>query len=154
MVAPAQVAPPTPHPSASLQLVTEQAVAAEEAAAPLTLETFAATLANGGELMLASLLRREARVVAIDAGRLVLQRCPAIGDAEAAQIGSAYSRVTRAAMTVTLADSGGAPTLAQSAAQAGAEAEQILRQHPLVAAAFEVFPDAELVRTPRAANGN
>ena len=151
---PAQVAPSAQQPSAPLHLVTEQPVAAEESAAPSTLESLAATLASGGELMLASLLRREARVVAIDAGRLVLQRCPAIGDGEAAQIGAAFARVTRATLAVSLADSGGAPTLAQSAAQAGAEAEQILRQHPLVAAAFEVFPDAELVRTPRAANGN
>jgi DNA polymerase-3 subunit gamma/tau len=116
-----------------------------------TLESIAATLSGSGELTLGSLLRREGRLVSASPDRLVLQRCPAIGEAEAADIAGAWLRATQSPMTVELADSGGAPTLAEAAAAEAAAADALLRQHPLVKAAFAVFPDAELIRQPRAA---
>ena len=103
--------------------------------------------------MLGSLLRRGGRLVFAASDRLVLQRCPAIGDGEAAQIAAAWQRATRSMLAVELADSGGAPTLNEQAAAAEAAQDELLRQHPLVKAAFAVFPEAELVRMPRAANG-
>ncbi len=119
----------------------------------MTIESIAATLSGGGELMLGSLLRREGRLVSAANDRLVLQRCAAIGEVEAAQIAAAWQRATRFALAVELADSGGAPTLGEQTAAADAAQDELLRQHPLVKAAFAVFPEAELVRMPRAANG-
>ena len=125
-----------------------------DAGPALTIESIAATLSDSGELMLGSLLRREGRLVSASPQRLVLQRCAAIGETEAAQIAGAWQRATRDPMAVDLADSGGAPTLAEAAAAEAAAADALLRQHPLVKAAFAVFPDAELVRPPRSANGH
>ncbi len=119
----------------------------------MTIESIAATLSRGGELMLGSLLRREGRLVSAANDRLVLQRCAAIGEVEAAQIAAAWQRATRFALAVELADSGGAPTLGEQTAAEDAAQDELLRQHPLVKAAFAVFPEAELVRMPRAANG-
>ncbi len=125
---------------------------ASRASAPArSLEEIAATLTGSGELMLASLLRREGRLVSSTPDRLVLQRCGAIGDADAARLADAWRRATGEAMGVELADSGGAPTLGEAAAAADAAALQELRAHPLVAAALQSFPDAELVRPARGA---
>jgi DNA polymerase III subunit gamma/tau len=154
MVAP----PPAASPSTPTvqQVETIDAAPAPDIAEPdvsMTIESIAATLSDSGELMLGSLLRREGRLVSAAGERLVLQRCAAIGEAEAAQIAAAWQRATRSILAVELADSGGAPTLSQQAAAADAAQDELLRQHPLVKAAFAVFPEAELVRMPRAAGG-
>ena len=145
------------HPAPTVQrMEIVDTASVPDAAEPdrsMTIESIAATLSGGGELMLGSLLRREGRLVFAASDRLVLQRCPAIGDGEAAQIAAAWQRATRSMLAVELADSGGAPTLNEQAAAAEAAQDELLRQHPLVKAAFAVFPEAELVRMPRAANG-
>ena len=147
--------PTIPHSGPTVQQIEtiESAPDAVELDAAMTIESIAATLSDSGELMLGSLLRREGRLVSATYDRLVLQRCAAIGEAEAAQIASAWQRTTRSALSVELADSGGSPTLNEQAAAADAAQDELLRQHPLVKAAFAVFPEAELVRMPRAANG-
>ncbi len=121
--------------------------------ADLSLTHLATMLADSGELMQASLVRREARLISLTSGALMLARCPAIGDNEAALLSGALTRATHHPWQVALSDAPGAPTLVEQLAAVEANAEAQVRAHPIVSAVFAAFPDAELVRTPRAASG-
>lgn len=123
-------------------------------AAAIGIAEVAEWLAGSGELVLASLVRREGRVITLEQGSLVLQAVPAISDGDAAAIASALARATQHPWRVSLAEGQGAPSLHEQAQAADAAREADLLRHPLVVATFAAFPEAELVRMPRAANGN
>jgi DNA polymerase-3 subunit gamma/tau len=153
-VTPRQPAPPAVVEAAPVTSEPARASLAEIAApaeppAALTLESVAAKLSNSGELMLGSLLRREARLVSVAPGLLRLQRSAAIDDAQARDLAGALTRADQSPWQVELTDAGGAPTLGEQAHLAAAEAEAQLRAHPVIAAALATFPDAELARAPR-----
>jgi DNA polymerase III subunit gamma/tau len=139
--------------------VTPTANTPEAAVAPvastdgLSLDDLATALADNGDLVLASLVRREARAVSLAPGALVLAQCPAIGAADASALASALTRATGNVWRTELVDAVGAPSLVEQTAAAQAAAEAALRAHPLVAATLTAFPDAELVRSPRVASG-
>jgi DNA polymerase III subunit gamma/tau len=118
---------------------------------PVAIADIAEWLAGSGELVLASLVRREGRVIALGSGNLVLQAVPAISDGDAAAIASALARATQQPWRVSLAQGQGAPTLHEQTQTAEATREAELLRHPLVVATFAAFPEAELVRMPRAA---
>ena len=118
---------------------------------PVAITDIAEWLSGSGELVLASLVRREARVVSLEHGALVLQAVPAISDGDASAIASALARATQQPWRVSLAQQQGAPSLHEQTQAAEANREAELLRHPLVVATFAAFPEAELVRMPRAA---
>ena len=151
---PVAAAPP-PEPVATVPAAPPAPVeVARDADGPVAIADIAEWLAGSGELVLASLVRREGRVIALEQGSLVLQAVPAISDGDASAIASALARATQQPWRVSLAQGQGAPSLHEQAQTAEAMREAELLRHPLVVATFAAFPEAELVRMPRAANGN
>lgn len=119
--------------------------------APLSLTDIASIISQQGEMVLAGKLRHDGRPVSLTAGRLVLQRGGQIGDSEAAAMATALRSGTGENWTVELSDEAGGATVQQQIEAEAETAHQQLAQHPVVAAALAAFPDAELVRRPRAA---
>jgi DNA polymerase-3 subunit gamma/tau len=108
-----------------------------------SLDGLAAAIAHDGQHRMASLLRREGRLVSLTPGALVLAKCPPIDEAVTTSLAAVLSSVLATPWTVTLSDHPGAPTLPEQAAAAAAEQEAALRAHPLVDAALRQFPEAE-----------
>lgn len=100
---------------------------------------------RAGMLRVAGLMRDWIRVVELAPGRLVYSPAPGLADDPAADLRDALFKATGTRWQVERGVGEGAPTLREQAEAARqAEADRI-RRHPLVEAAFEAFPDAELV---------
>ncbi len=100
-------------------------------------------LSNG--MSLATKLRMQVRVIALEAGRLVYTQPESFDDDLRTDLRNALQVVTGQRWTVEKGAGDAAPTLFEQAeAEKRNEAERI-RNAPLVAAAFAAFPGAELV---------
>jgi DNA polymerase-3 subunit gamma/tau len=98
-----------------------------------------------GRLQLASQLKMQVRPVEVVHGRLSFAMAPGFPDDLTADIKQALLDLTGERWQVDRVAEGGAPTLYEREQARHAEAEAVLRAHPLVEAAFAAFPDAELV---------
>jgi len=98
-----------------------------------------------GALSFASLLKAQIRVIALAPGKLEYTQPPGYDEDIARQVRQGLQEIIGGRWEVVRGDGNGAPTLYEKVEAAKkAEAERI-RNHPLVAAAFDAFPDAQLV---------
>ncbi len=104
-------------------------------------------------MSLATMLRMQVRVIALEMGRLEYTQPPGFGENIAPELRQGLQEVFGTRWEVIRAEGEGAPTLveAQDAARR-AEATRI-RNHPLVEAAFAAFPDAQLVESKEPPRG-
>jgi len=104
-------------------------------------------------MSLATMLRMQVRVIALEPGRIEYTQPPGFGENIAPELRQGLQEVFGTRWEVIKAEGEGSPTLveAQEAARQ-AEGERI-RRHPLVEAAFAAFPDAQMVQGGEPARG-
>ncbi len=106
-----------------------------------------------GSLSFASLLKAQVRVISLEPGKLEYNQPKGYDDDIAKQIRQGLQEIIGGRWEVVRSDAEGAPTFYELAeAVKKAEAERI-RNHPLVAATFDAFPDAQMVESNESARG-
>jgi DNA polymerase-3 subunit gamma/tau len=127
----------------------------EEPAAPAMPETFAALVEQmevHGHHLLAVRLAHGARIVSYQPPEIVLSGTRPIAADTLSETAAALRTITGVAWKLSLLDAPGEPTL-KEAQDAIAEAErQAVLASPIVQAAMEAFPDAELIDWPNKRN--
>ena len=104
-------------------------------------------------MSLATLLRMQVRVVSLQPGRLEYAQPPGFEEDISSEMRQGLQQVFGNRWEVIKSDQNGAPTLVEQAeALRKAEAERI-RNHPLVSAAFDAFPDARMVENSEPTRG-
>ncbi|WP_340586465.1 DNA polymerase III subunit gamma/tau [Erythrobacter alti] len=100
-----------------------------------------------GSLSFASLLKAQIRVISLAPGKLEYTQPPGYDEDITKQVRQGLQESIGGKWEVVRSDGEGQPTFYEAVEAARkAEAERI-RNHPLVAAAFDAFPDAQLVET-------
>ncbi|WEK46732.1 MAG: DNA polymerase III subunit gamma/tau [Candidatus Andeanibacterium colombiense] len=100
---------------------------------------------RSGQLTLASRMEMQVRVVELSHGRLVYALAPGFRDDISRELRDGLNQLGESRWEVERADAGGALTLVERQQELAAEQDRALRETPLVKAAFEAFPGAELV---------
>ncbi|GAA0763958.1 DNA polymerase-3 subunit gamma/tau [Erythromicrobium ramosum] len=107
-----------------------------------------------GQLRVAQMMRDRVRVIELAAERLVYQQADNFPDDPAPDIREALFKVTGKRWLIERGTGAAQPSLREVAEADAAAEDARIRSDPLVKAAFEAFPDAELITTPsRAASG-
>ena len=107
-----------------------------------------------GQLRVAQMMRDRVRVIELGPERLVYQQADNFPDDPAPDIREALFKVTGKRWLIERGSGVAQPSLREVAEAAAAAEDARIRSDPLVKAAFEAFPDAELITTPsRAASG-
>ncbi|MBX9861019.1 MAG: DNA polymerase III subunit gamma/tau [Sphingomonas sp.] len=135
--APAAPSAPTP----------ELAAPAAAQGAPVTLDSFDAVLAlidRAQRVGLAEKLRFTARLVRFEPGSIVLSSAKPVPSELVRDLGDALRELTGTVWRVTLEDAPGAPTVREAEAAARADELEAVKRAPVVAAALQAFPDAEI----------
>jgi DNA polymerase-3 subunit gamma/tau len=117
---------------------------------PTSLAEIIQHLETGGHQLLAYRLEEDFRLVELVPGKLLLNSVRPANDARAlsgflGEVGKALKGVTGEAWAVQLSDGPAQPSIREQALAAQEQARQAVLATPLVKAAFEAFPDAELV---------
>jgi DNA polymerase-3 subunit gamma/tau len=120
------------------------AVPPAPAALPDSIEAIMALLADNRELGLAEKLRLSARVVRCGPQELVLSSSKPLPADMVPDLAAALRRITGRPWRVEVEDAPGAPTPREAEQQREEAAKQAILATPIVKAAFEAFPDAEL----------
>ncbi|TAD83032.1 MAG: DNA polymerase III subunit gamma/tau [Sphingomonadales bacterium] len=108
---------------------------------------------RNGHLHAAEMMRSRVRIIELGPEKLVYQPADNFPDDPAPDIREALFKVTGKRWMIERGTGPSQPSLREAAeAEAAAEAARI-RSDPLVRAAFEAFPDAELIDTPSRAAG-
>ncbi|KLI63142.1 DNA polymerase III subunit gamma/tau [Aurantiacibacter marinus] len=106
-----------------------------------------------GSLSFAGLLKAQIRVISLVPGRLEYTQPHGYDDDIAKQVRQGLQEIIGGRWEVVRSNGEGAPTFYEAAeAVKKAEAERI-RNHPLVAATFDAFPDAQMVESTEPARG-
>ncbi len=120
-------------------------------------QSFAAAVAqvrNRGETILANHLMDDVHLVRFEPGRIEIR----VRDAAPPNLASRFATVLEQACgsrwVISISQGEGAPTLREQNREAEAEKRRLLLQHPLVKAAMETFPGAELVARRERARKN
>jgi DNA polymerase-3 subunit gamma/tau len=101
---------------------------------------------RAGQPLAANLMRMQVRVVSLEPGELRFARGAQFGGSDIGpQLRDALLAATGQRWRIEEVAEGGAPSLVEAENAAEAAAEAALRGHPLVAAALDAFPEAELV---------
>ena len=108
---------------------------------------------DAGRLRVAQMMRDWVRVIGLEPGRLVCQLVPGCLEDPCGEIREALGQVTGQRWLVELGVSEGGPSLREAADAARAAQDSAMRSHPLVAAAFAAFPQAEFVAEKPAPRG-
>lgn len=123
-------------------------VAASESAAPATSLGFA-DLVNAvrdrGHALAASYMEMQIRPVSVEPGLLRYSRPPGLSGDIGPELREALRDTTDLRWTLEELPDGGAPTLVELQETERADALAQVRAHPMVAATFAAFPDAEMV---------
>jgi DNA polymerase-3 subunit gamma/tau len=107
-----------------------------------------------GQLRVAQIMRDRVRVIELGPERLIYEPADSFPDDPAPDIREALFSLTGKRWQVERGEGGAQPSLREAAEAAAAAEDARIRSDPLVKAAFEAFPDAELIGTaPRAAGG-
>ncbi|HAU22643.1 MAG TPA: DNA polymerase III subunit gamma/tau [Erythrobacter sp.] len=100
---------------------------------------------DAGQLRIAQLMRDWIAVIELSDGKLVYRASGGLADDPGPEIRDALFKLTGKRWQVELGEGDAAPTLREQVEAAKQDADAQLREHPMVKAAFEAFPDAELV---------
>jgi DNA polymerase-3 subunit gamma/tau len=138
------------------------APSASSAAAPVAVslrEDWAAlveTVDAKGKMHAAELMRSRVRVIELGPDVLIYEQADKFPDDPGAEIRQALFEVTQHRWRVERGTGPAQPSLREAAAAAAAAEDARIRSDPLVKAAFEAFPDAELLGAEplRTANGS
>ncbi len=107
-----------------------------------------------GQLRVAQMMRDRVRVIELAGERLVYQQADNFPDDPAPDIREALFKVTGKRWLIERGTGAAQPSLREVAEAEAAAEDARIRSDPLVKAAFDAFPDAELITTPsRAASG-
>jgi DNA polymerase-3 subunit gamma/tau len=109
-----------------------------------------------GQLRVAQIMRDRVRVIEIGPDRLVYQQADSFPDDPAPDIREALFKVTGMRWMIERGTGEAQPSLREAAEAEAAAEDARIRSDPLVKAAFEAFPDAELIGSEpaRAAAGS
>lgn len=143
-------APPamTPAPVATARAHAEQA----PPALPATFADLVAALEEKGHHLLAVRLGHGARIVSYEPPEIVFSGSRPIAADTLAETATALRSITGTAWKLSMLDAPGEPTLKEAADAAAEEERQKVLASPLVKAAMEAFPDAELIDWPKKRN--
>jgi DNA polymerase-3 subunit gamma/tau len=112
--------------------------------APATFPAFVDQLENAGKMRLGIQLRDHAGLVDFATGALTLRQLRPLGNDFTRELAAAATQVTGLVWTITLADTGGEPSL-QEQAKTVAERDRVaVLKEPIMAALLAAFPDATL----------
>ena len=136
----AQAAAPPPPPAPP---------AREEAALPETFADLVARLEANGHHLLAVRLGHGARVVSYAPPEVVFSGTRPIAADTLSETVAALRTLTGVAWKLSLIDAPGAPTLKEAADAMAEDERQKVLASPLVRAALEAFPEAELIDWPK-----
>ena len=109
---------------------------------------------QSGALRVAQVMHDWLRPIELGPGKLVYEVAPGLGEDPAVELRDALLKATGERWQVSAGEGHALPTLRERAEAAKAAEEQRIRNAPLVKAAFEAFPDAELVDEAEAAHGD
>jgi len=115
---------------------------------PDTFEALVNQLDDSGSIAIAARLRHGARVVSYAPPEIVLSGSRPISADTLGEFTAALKALTQTAWRVTLADAPGEPTLREMQDAADAANKQRYMDSPMMKAAREAFPDAELETWP------
>ncbi len=109
-----------------------------------------------GQLRVAQIMRDRVRVIELGPERLVYEQADSFPDNPEADIREALYKITGKRWMIERGTGTAQPSLREAAETAAAAEDARIRSDPLVRAAFDAFPDAELVASEpaRAAAGN
>ena len=102
---------------------------------------------RAGMLHVAEVMRSRVRVIDLAPEKLVFEQADNFPDDPASDIRDALFKVTGKRWQVERGSGAAQPSLRETAEAEGRAAEERVRADPLVKAAFEAFPDAELIGT-------
>ncbi len=102
---------------------------------------------RAGMLHVAEVMRSRVRVIDLAPEKLVFEQADNFPDDPASDIRDALFKVTGKRWQVERGSGTAQPSLRETAEAEGRAAEERVRADPLVKAAFEAFPDAELIGT-------
>jgi DNA polymerase-3 subunit gamma/tau len=106
-----------------------------------------------GMLHVAEVMRSRVRVIALSAEQLVFEQADNFPDDPAGEVRDALFKVTGKRWQVERGTGTAQPSLREAAEAEACKAEERVRADPLVKAAFDAFPEAELITPDRAAAG-
>ncbi|WP_374405225.1 DNA polymerase III subunit gamma/tau [Pelagerythrobacter sp.] len=115
------------------------------ASAALDWEALVDRVGNSGALRVEQTMRDWVRPIELTQGRLVYALAEGFAGDPAAEFRDTLSKLDGERWEIEQREAGGAPSLRERDEAAKAEAKAKLRAHPLVEAAFEAFPEAEMV---------
>ncbi len=98
-----------------------------------------------GELRIAQIMRDWIRVIALEPGTLTYTVAPGFSGDPGPDLGDALLRLTGERWSVAQGPGEGSPSLREQAEALRAAADDELRRHPLVEAAFSAFPEAQFI---------
>ena len=104
-----------------------------------------------GQLRIAQIMRDRVRVIELGPERLVYQQADSFPDDPAPDIREALFKLTGKRWQIERGTGAAQPSLREAAEAEAAAEDARIRSDPLVKAAFEAFPDAELLDAPRKA---
>ena len=135
--------------AASAPLAGEPAAPAAVTSAPA--EDWAALVEAvdaAGQLRVAQIMRDRVRVIEIGPEKLIYQPADSFPDDPAPDIREALFKVTGKRWLIERGAGAAQPSLREAAEAEAAAQDERIRADPLVKAAFEAFPDAELIGAP------
>jgi DNA polymerase-3 subunit gamma/tau len=124
--------------------------------APVAALDWAAVVARveaAGHVRVAQVMRDWVRPVEVAAGRLVFQLAPGLAEDPSPELRDALLKTTGERWSVERGVGEAQPSLRERAEAEATAAQAVLLADPLVKAAFEAFPDAELVEEERQPSG-
>ena len=121
--------------------------AASAAAAKLDWAALVAQVDAAGMLHVAEVMRSRVRVIELAPERLVFEQADSFPDDPAAEVRDALFKVTGVRWQVERGSGAAHPSLREAADAEARAADNRVRADPLVKAAFDAFPDAELIGT-------
>lgn len=110
--------------------------------APATFSAFVDQLENAGKMRLGIQLRDHAGLVDFAPGALTLRQLRPLGNDFTRELAAAATEVTGLVWTITLADTGGEPSLQEQAKTAAERDRVAVLKEPIMAALLAAFPDA------------
>jgi len=100
---------------------------------------------DSGQLRVAQMMRDWVHVIELAQGRLLYRQAAGMAEDVGPELRDALFKLTGERWQVERSEAKGAPTLREQAEAISAEADAKLREHPMVKATLEAFPDAEIL---------
>jgi DNA polymerase-3 subunit gamma/tau len=100
---------------------------------------------DAGQLRVAQMMRDWVGVIELSPGKLIYRVASGLSDNPGPEIRDVLFKLTGKRWQVEAGEGDASPTLREQAEAARLDADAKLREHPIVKAAFEAFPDAEFL---------